>query len=71
MKPLYKLIGSAPSLDHLKELIERYWHSRKDTVEIIVKEGFTYDVYQSGKVMHGFRVVHKGDRFRFEGEVRP
>lgn len=64
MKP--KLLASSNSLTSIKELITRYWYSMPGSIELLEHSFGTYEIIQSNKTMHGYRVKHKGDRFRFE-----
>lgn len=56
-----KLIGSAPSCNELRALVESRWYWSNVTFDLV-----TGEVKASGRVMDGLRVVKKAGRFRLE-----
>lgn len=64
MKPKFKLIGSAPSVEELRDLIVKRmsWNS----VSLDLNTG---TVSVGGKSVEGLRVINKSGRIRLEREV--
>ena len=61
-----KLLGSSPTHMGVKQLIEKYWYSEPNSVKLGGGADGLWHVFQSGKLMDGYRVVERKGRFRFE-----
>ena len=60
-----KLIGSAPSLERLKDhLSKNYFYS--PNIELKQVSDKEWEVHSSKGKIEGFRVIQKKNRFRFE-----
>lgn len=55
----YKLLASAPSETAILDCIKRYFYGGNFTVQNGI-------VHNSRGAIQGFRVIHKGKRYRFE-----
>lgn len=63
----WRLIGSAPDLESLREMVRKRWSWSEVTFEEQKDGSFTV---ASGKgPVDGMRVINKGGRFRFEMKV--
>jgi hypothetical protein len=60
----YKLVGSAPTLGALKELLVKRWFW--SDVEVSAVGG----VSVGGKIVEGMRIIKKGPRWRLEMEIK-
>jgi len=61
-----KLLGSASSLEQLKDGIQKFFYSSNIVLNGNDKDGYT--ISNSKGVIEGVKVVLKGKRYRFEME---
>jgi hypothetical protein len=61
-----KLVGSAPTLDKLVEGISDYLMGSTISVEQISERPEIYSVSNANGLMPYYRVIKKGQRYRFE-----
>ena len=59
----WNLIGSAPSLDSLKELSQRNLYI---SFELKQTDDKTWELFQGTKKLENMRIIYKNKRYRFE-----
>ena len=61
----YKLLGSAPTLDRLKELLSNYFYT-DIKLSVNPANNGQWQVSNSKGIIPGCRVIIKSNRYRFE-----
>lgn len=56
-----KLLGSAPTLEMLKDGIAKYWYTNPDKIILVQKSDDTWSIYQEGdpKYMDSHNIIHE------------
>ena len=57
------LLGSAPTLDGIKDIIEKFYYSPKDLLYLSANE---WQIIGKNGAINGARVIFKKGRYRFE-----
>ena len=57
------LIGSAPTLDGIKDVIAKFYYGEKELLSLVPNE---WQIIGKNGAINGVRVILKGKRYRFE-----